>query len=588
MEDIHLPNEDASKAPAEERLVVDEPQGIPVEEPVKRTAKVNEVHTPANTTMAIPVPPQATIVRALTEKEKSDGFITIFLGNSKESHDLANQLLTPYIELLTIRRMVEAQDVEPSVLAKKEEDWARYVEENYPGKTVEEMTDYAASLMEFKSELLDELRVRSNAIREEDISNVSNRGVSGTGHLITGDIVGRKPTRSVGKGMKSSEVMRRSSIAAEDGVLTYDLELRNSFTKITFTRPNKLEMGNIINDIRATIKGFVRQVNNNSGTLARVAAARVIWSYIVKKMTYSSVNDIADFSQLTAIIRWSDMEHIAMGLLHAFSPKSVNMHLRCLSPKCDWNEFAQVDPERMVHCRHHHTTDAEAAVYANIFNNKATLSTQETLALIKNANFGLDSNRVYNENNSIYMELGSPSLSEAFQTFDYFVGQINPKLGELRSKVLDPEEFETQRNMLLQGVGASEYMHWISNYVLVGEPGSDEKDIALERSQQDDQNDYNQGLLDVIKDSPFFNKHLTKAVFSKTPFLSKTFVGLQNFECPKCKKNMEEFHDSQRVLERKLGYTPIDPIMSFFIHIQLLMVVDTTEAMEARVEALSE
>lgn len=554
-----------------------------VEKPTVAPANYNEVHTAENTTMKNRQIPQTAIVRELTEEEIAQGYITVFLGNSKASRDNSAKLMQPYIQLLTLRRMSEADPMQfGQAAAKQELDWKAFIEKDYPEMTLDEAEELASRMVAFYSEFLDEVRMRSNAIREQGISNVSDRG-----NLVTPDISGRKPGLGT-KNLKASEIMRRRSINAEDGKLMFDIELRNSFTKLIMTRPSKMEMGNLINDIKASIKGYVRQVNNNSVVLARVAAARVIWQFIVKRLTYSSVSDIGSFEQLASIIRWSDIDVLTTSLLRAYTNKGVHMQLICAAPSCGWKGFELIDPEKIVHHRSWHDTAEESAIYANLFNHKVTYTAEETLALIKKANFGLDTNKVHNEDKSIYMELASPSLADAFATFDYFSGRITPMLADLRTKIIDPEEYETQRNMLYTDLGATEYIHWISKFVGVAPPNSEEKDVVLDRDAAGDQNDFNEGLLETIKESTFLNMTLTKDVINKTPFLSKTFVALQNFDCPKCKKNQEQFEDPQGLKERKLGYTPIDPIMSFFTHIQLLMMNSATESLEAKVKALSE
>lgn len=555
-------------------------QGIPVEEP---KATYSQVHKANNTTMNRRVQPKSTFIRELTEDERAQGYITVFLGNSKESRDHDAKLMSPYIQKLTMERYAEEDPQRYALAAEKQrQDWARFVEENHPDLSLEEAEEKAQRMVAFYTEFLDDVRSRSNAIRELGISNLSDRG-----GLVSPDVSGRKPGNG-GKGLKDSEVMRRRSLKAEDGRLMFDLELRNSFTKLVMARPSKMEMGQLINDIKSAIKGYVRQVNNNSVTLARIAAGRVIWNFIAERLTYSSVSDIGDYRQLASIIRWSDIDALSMGLLRAYTNKGVHMQLICSKPGCGWKDFQLVDPELMVHHRDMYTTDEEAAIYANLFNHKATYTSEETLALIANANFGLDSQQTYNEDKSIFLELASPSLADAFMTFDYYAGRISPMLSELRTSIIDPEEYETQRNMLYTDLGATEYIHWISKFVAVGSPDTDEKDTVVDRSQAKDMNDFNAGLLETIKDSPWLNRALTKDVINKVPFLSKTFVGLQNFDCPKCKANQGELEDPDGIKLRKLGYTPIDPIMAFFTHIQLLMIQSAAENHDARAAALSE
>lgn len=556
-------------------------QATPVPEPVK-PATYTSTHTAENTTMKNRLVPKSCFVRELSEEEIAKGYITVFLGNSKEARDHSAKLMAPYIQMLTMRRYADEDPVRYGPGAEKQRlDWEAFIEKEYPEMSVEEAEENAQRMVAFYTEFLDDIKMRSDAIRELAISNVSDRG-----GLITPDVSGIKPGNG-NKNMKDSDIMRRRSLKAEDGRLVFDIELRNSFTKIIMSRPSKMEMGDLINNIRSEIKGYVRQVNNNSIVLARIAAARVIWNFIADRITYSSVTDIGDFRQLASVIRWSDIDTLTMGLLRAYTNQGIRMQLICAGPQCGWKGFELVDPELMVHHRDFHTTDAEAAIYANLFNHKATFTIDQTLAMIKSANFGLDTNQVFNEDRSIYMELASPSLADAFATFDYFAARISPKLANLRNTIIDPEEYETQRNMLYTDLGATEYIHLISKFVAVGAPNTDEKDLVLDREKARDQNDFNEGLLEVIKDSEFLNRSLTRDVINKAPFLSKTFVGLQNFDCPKCRKNQEAFEDPQNIKARKLGYTPVDPIMAFFTHIQLEMMASATARHEEKVEALS-
>lgn len=553
--------------------------GVPVE---KTFAKYTELHTPGNTPMGNRVPPESVVIRPLTDKEKEDGMITIFLGNSKEVREHSNALMEPYIEMLTLRQMVERNNDYLPALRKKEEEWQSFAAEHYPSFSPEALEERAGKMVGFYSEFLDDLRVRSNAIREDGISNLSDRG-----GLFSPDVSGRKPGRDV-KNMKDSDIMRRRVINSEDGRLVFDVELRNSFVKLSFLRPSKMDMGNLVNDIRSAIKGYVRRVNNNSATLARIAAGRVIWDFIAKRITYASVSNIGDFRQLASVIRWADIDVLTTALLRAYTNKGVHMHLVCASPSCDWEGFELVDVERLVHHRDAHDTAEESAIYGNLFNHKVTYTIEETMDLIKKAKFGVDTTRVANDDDSIYFELGSPSLANAFQTFDYFSSRVSGELQDLRTKVLDPEEYETQRNMIYTSLGATEYIHWIDKFVAVGTPNTDEPDTVLSRDNAKDQDDFNMGLVEAIKDSTQFNSRLTSAIFNKTPYLSKTFCGIDNFVCPKCKAKREALEDPENIKERKFGYTPIDPIMSFFTHVQLLLMAEATDGLNARVKALSQ
>jgi hypothetical protein len=547
----------------------------------KPTAKYSEKHTPENTSMKHRQDPRDFIIRDLTEKEIEDGYMTIFMGNTKASREHAHQLIRPYMDLIVIRDLHQRGKVEDDILRKAEDDWARFVETNYPEHTLEEITTRAQHLMEFHNEILDELRQRSNAIREPGITNVSDRG-----GVITGDVVGRTPGLGT-KGLKPSAIMRRRSARAEDGKMAFDIMLRNSFIKSTIARPGKGQLGILIDEIKDEIKGYVRKVNNNMAVLARIAVGRVLWRHYIKLLTSTSVNDIADYNQLARIVRWSDIDAIAVGILNAYTNKGVNLHLVCGNPTCDWNRMGLADVEKLLHIRPDYDTDEEAAIFANLFNEKATYTSEETLALIRETKYGLEDKRVYNEDNSICLELESPSMADAFASLDFFLGRVNPLIQGIRERNISMEEFEEKRNMLFIELGATEYMHWVSAFISVAAPGSDEKDVVLRRSDVEDQADFNEGVMDIIQDSQYLQENLTQGILRKTPFMSKTFAGVQNYCCPKCKMNQDIFEDPEGLKQRKLGYTPIDPLMSFFILIQLIQVRQATEALEARAKALS-
>jgi hypothetical protein len=173
-------------------------------------------------------------------------------------------------------------------------------------------------------------------------------------------------------------------------------------------------------------------------------------------------------------------------------------------------------------------------------------------------------------------------MAEAFETFDFYAGRVNPQLQEIRSKVTDPKEYESQVAILLTTLGSTEFLHWIASYVSVAPPNTDGEDIVLNRAECE-AGEFNKGAMEVILDSKVLNKTLSSFILNKTPFMSRTFVGVANYQCPKCKERMESFHDE----DRKMGYTPIDPFMAFFTLTQLKLMTQAAEAAEATQEAIS-
>jgi len=201
--------------------------------------------------------------------------------------------------------------------------------------------------------------------------------------------------------------------------------------------------------------------------------------------------------------------------------------------------------------------------------------------------YGLESNRVYNDEKSMYLECAPPTLAEAFAAFDFFIGEINPELAELRTKLVDPAEYQTQVTMVHNNLGSTEFIHWVQRQVDLPAENTDEVETVFARSEMDP-NDFNGGILDVLRDQEDLNRNLVKFVLNKTPYMSRTFMGVRNYVCPKCRKNMGDLEDPENLLDRKLGYTPIDPVMSFFTLTQWSILKQTAVQNRIKSEALSE
>lgn len=567
---------------SEHEMEPGQPAGTPVNEPAAR-AGFKDKQTAENTPLKDFVEPKSPIIRELTEEEKNRGFIQIFLGNSKTDVMAAQAVIKQWLEYSAVLELYKADQMPETAMAQANDKWSEYVATSFPGKTEKEVANYAKELYVFMSEVQDELRVRSKVMTEKGITNIHNRGSD----FITGDVVAQTPSRKRG-GFKTSEGMRRSSAKANNQTLQFDVLLRNSFVQLNFTRPNRTLLGGLVNDIRRTVTGYVRSINNNNAVLARIAAMKVIWDFLVNYINSSSVSDIVDYNQLAEVITITDFDRLCTALMEATSHRGVNMNLRCLNPQCSWDSFSLVDPSLLAQNRSGVTTDEELSILGNLQNKLLKLTLAETRALSLSSKYGLEDNRVWNEEKSMYFEIAPPTLAQAFQAFDYFISQVNPRLGAIRSKVTNPEEYETQISLAYADLGATEYIHWVSKMVDVATPGTDEEDIVFSREEEEDQADFNKGIYDVILDNDEMNSGLTRFILNKTPYMSRTFTGVANYVCPHCGGNSADYQDPEQFLDRPLGYTPICPIMSFFIHTQLMIVNLAVVSQNAVQEALSD
>jgi hypothetical protein len=553
--------------------------------PAAQAPTHHDVHTAQNTTMTKILPPEDEVLRDLTQEEQQDGgFLTVFLGNRKEDVVKAQGIIGRWLTYTGSKAMFDEERLPESVFRKAESDWLGYIEEKFPGKTSDQVATHAADLYAFMSEIQDELKIRTSILNEPNISNTFDRG-----GVNTGDIVGKRPSAST-QGFSNRENMRRRA-ARKTGSgadkLAFDVLCRDSFATFSFSRTNHTEMGSLMNDIRRTITGYVQQIGNNSAVLARIASIRVIWNFIAKRINNSSVTDLADFNQLANVILLTDMDTIITALIESTNTKGINLNLRCFSGSCDWEAFKLVQASKLLRQRHNITTPADEAIYANLINGHAKYTMEETRAMSRASTYGLESNRVYNDEKSMYLECAPPTLAEAFAAFDFFIGEINPELAELRTKLVDPAEYQTQVTMVHNNLGSTEFIHWVQRQVDLPAENTDEVETVFARSEMDP-NDFNGGILDVLRDQEDLNRNLVKFVLNKTPYMSRTFMGVRNYVCPKCRKNMGDLEDPENLLDRKLGYTPIDPVMSFFTLTQWSILKQTAVQNKIRSEALSE
>lgn len=556
-------------------------QPVPTEEPVVEAA-YGDTHNSANTTMKQRQQPKSPLIRELTQLEKEDGgYMTIKLGGSlEENREIYRTLVNNWLQYAGTVDGYDEGRFNKDRLNKATLDWETFCKENYPNKTKEDVAEEASIIYGFTSQLLDDGSLRTRVTNEPGISNTSNRG---SGH-VTPDIVGKVPDRSTA-GFSASQLMMRASISADKEKLNFDVLLRDSFVMLTFTRPSRMEMGNLYTDIKNTVAGYVRDIHYNLPVVARIAIAKVLWNFISKRIVYSSVSDTPDFVALAQVIRLNDLSRIAIALLEAYNTKGVNLHLSCLSPKCNWETYSLADPTLLIHNRAV-STEEELAIYANLFNGRVKYTIKETLELSTKCLYGMkpEENRVYNSDRSIYLTINQPTLAQAFNTFDYFISQVNPRIAEIKATTIDPDEFEERMTMMYNNIGSTEFVHWISGFHRVPDPGSDEAPIALLRSEQENEADFNKGLMAMLTESESLNKGLVEFVVRKTPFMSTHFVGIQNFICPSCSAEQASLEDDRGI---KRGYTPIDPFMSFFTLTQLRILSQTKDQINHRDEVLS-
>jgi len=533
-------------------------------------------HTAENTPLKELVPPVSPVKKPLTEEDRQAGFSTIYMGNTRAENEAAQELIGRWLALTSIRDLRERGRASDSMLATANNDWQQFLEKNFPGKSAAEMEEKAISMYRFFDSLQDDMLLRTKMILEPNITNVSRR----SSKLEIADIIGRVPGADT-TGFSIAEAMTRATSRSKSAPYQYTTLLRNSFLSITFTRAAKLESADLINNINSTVRGYVRQVGGNSMALSTIAGMKAVWEWLYPRIVSSTVSGIIDFKDLSNLIRVTDFYPLCNAILASLTDDGIGMDLRCINTACDHGSFDLMDPTKFTQIRPGIQTDDEAAIFGNITNGRKVYTPEEVLALIDQSTYGLDNNKVYNESRGICLTIAPPSLAEAFATFDFFVGDIDPRLAAIRAKIVDENQLQDQIAITLNSLGGSEFIQWVDTFTILPEEGSEGKPVVIRR-QDSNPDEFNRGLLNALRIDDHLNAELTRFVYNKAPYMTRTFTGLRNHECPKCKKNTAESQG-----ERQLGYTPIDSFMTFFTHTQLMLMNEAVKKQNVVKEALS-
>lgn len=546
---------------------------VPVVEKVER-AKYSDVQTAKNTPLKDFIPHETFVIKDLIEKAREEGFITVFLGSDKQTINRSDEIIGKWLAARSATIMLRDEEITPAQAQTRINDWDEMMEEHFPGVDETAINKMCSDLFMFMENLRDDVKMRSRVMVEDNITDMLDRG----SNIKTPLIIGRKPTVATNKELTISAIMRRTAARSTNDFYNFDLNLSNSFVRLVIKRPTVLEMGSLIQDIMKEIKGYVRTLKTSSVVLAQVAGMKVIWRFIADRIIECSVKDTSDFEKLSKSILITDFDELCVGLLQSIYTRGVNMDLRCLHEGCNWADFKLTDPAKLIKLRHSTFSDEEFAVFGNVMNGVRSYSREELAKVVSKTNYGLETNRVYNKEESYYFEISPPTLSHAFQTFDYFVSEVNPRIQELRVNVLDEEEFEQNLNVLLSSLNSSEFIHWIGGYCTVPEPGTDEKPVLITRTDENC-TEFNAGLMDILNDDQEIGRRLVNFIYNKSPAMSHTFCGVANFECPHCAEK------SNTADKRNFGFTPVNAFMTFFTLAQLKLMNHATGTAGAADEA---
>lgn len=570
----------------------------PVAEAVPIAPVVNEQPAPAQPTKPAAIIDAATVQTAentlyaaqLEPRDQSKGTfdkddplsinIRGFVGLNKTSYDRVGNEIDMWQEWLGATaaqnltdREKEKQGFTDSQILAAVAKWEEYCSEVYPNMTMEDASNRMRRIYSFVNNIADAMLVQYPIISEPGLTNVNQR-TTGT---ATGDVNGLIPDKSRDK-YSLSEFMRRTSMASAKEPYMYDILCRNSYVAFRYVKPTRLELGVLIKDIAAAVRGHVREVSQNVPALANAAVQRVVWKFISSRIRTCSVKETNDFGDLADVIRITDVNAIGASLLALAYPQGVNFNLSCLAHDgCDWVADKVIDATWLVVDRKHLDTPEEAAAYANMMNFSRKYSREESFKFIKETNYQREIEPVWNANRSACFVLGVPSLTESFEAEEFFSELIEKELARIREESMTEQQYFTARDEFLDGLVGTDYLHYVAEYHVLPPEGSDGKRTIIRRSESSPQ-EFNQGIVNIIQDNFEMGTELVSSIIKHYPFMSKTFVGMANYQCEKCKGESASYAD--------LGYTPINVLSTFFTLASLTFTGRSKVGESVRQEAL--
>lgn len=555
-------NPSASGEPGMEQSPLAKAIADEIPEPI-RLFGYTDTHTPDNTPLKEQVPPKSEVIRVLSKDADSAGYTSVYLGNSKKDMESVRELVGVWETMQGLRNLSKTNQISQTMLATVEAEWRKLCDERYAGVPYNVMEERAQDVYRFLMTTSDDIMMRTKVVHEvgPNLTQVAP-GVT------VAEIVGQVPSQ-IDNGADIDEIMLRGGSKGNATPYNHAIKCRNSYLTFSISRLPKANASVLINNINATVRGYVRQVGGNTLTLAYLAGMKAVWEWLYPQITSCSVTGILDFKDLGRVIRVTDFPTICAGILASLDDDEIQMDVHCFNMACDWSSFEAIDPTLLVRNRPTAHTAEDWAILGNIWNGAKPLNLKDVLELIAKADYGLESKHVFNENQTIRLTIEPPSLVDAFLCLDQFANMVEPRIANARTTVTNQDELEQQIKVIISSLAGGEFIHWVSEFAMLPEPGTEGEPRIIRRSDPGlDQQKFNIGLVKNLERDDYLDDQLVRFVYNNVPYMTKTFIGMSNRVCPKCGKNAEE-HNPQA---RNLGYTPIDIYMTFFTHTRFMLV----------------
>lgn len=371
---------------------------------------------------------------------------------------------------------------------------------------------------------------------------------------------------------KRDRMRRRHNSGATQNIAdSFTMVLNNSIIVMKVKRPARVELINLINDIEMKLRYFGERWVINSINLERAGISRLIVDFVLDRVTEHSVEGILSPAELKEIILSNDIDVLAALLLENASPRGVYYNLNCLNNKCNHSELILIDPHDFIHVNDADMSEEQKDMISQMLNHGRKFKMEEIRKLQNKYKFkGVDVDTAVKLSTAINAEptaqftLGVPSVGEYFATFDLMSERYDPTIKKYAMDYPETEKFRKKRSEFLGAIRMGEFVHWVKNYITFGDPQTETPDEIDDRGG--DARGFEEGALDIFADDDEAYWKVFGAIHEKVPYMTNTFVGILNSECPKCGNRhvAEEEGEKLHEIVSASGFTPIDMVTNFF------------------------
>ncbi|QYN80003.1 hypothetical protein PQD71_gp110 [Kosakonia phage Kc263] len=529
--------------------------------------------------------PQPDLTNALRDMVLGSGtsdevaILPMFLGTAEEVHKVIYRTAVSYMAWQQAQEAADKGKETRDVNALKL-NFDTLADEHFKGMDYDELIPMLINYTRFLYAYTDR-----HLMRSDNVSLVERTGwvntVPAKGDLRLGLIQSVTPKPDSKLDVRSR--MRRNFRAAVHAPDSFTIVLLNSLIVLRVKIPTPSDLIRLINDVSTKLRQYGERYNVTSIHLERAGISQILVNFILDRLSYHSVKDVADHYELKRYIKVNDLEHIAMALLAISAPKGVAYRTYCLANECKHSEVIIIDPASMVLTLENAMPEERRNILFEITSNGRKLSREE---LAKYAPVYVDENGEPLDltcdlgNTGSRIVLGVPSLEEYFRCYEMMAERINPELRELAIQFPNMDVFRTKRREYLASLRGHEYMHWFRLYEELPEPGTEDTEIKT-ITREEDPEGFSEGLIDIFNEDEEVYFSALEKVITLAPRMTYTFVGIMNNVCPACKKENDSVSAS-----RLSGFTPVDPILNFLDRTRMMIGI-RTEAASTVEETLS-